>query len=545
MLQRLEALQRGASESPEKQELLALALEQISEALAALQMAVAGTQSQKAQWQKLHSQTLQQTRASEAWPPTSPFDLPSNDPSLTEVASAYPEPPHATEGLPRLLSRDSVGLHWLVREPPHRALEGSLQLLNTDLERQIQDRTAQLQRALEFEAMLKRVTDNVRDSLDESQILQTVVCELVAVLGVECCNTALYDLSSRDSTICYEHTVSIPSAQGRVVAMADFPEIYAQLLRGQHLQFCGLIPVPARPRFAILACPVFDDQRAIGDLWLLHRKDHIFDELEVRLVQQVANQCAIALRQARLYQAAQAQVQELAKLNRLKDDFLSTVSHELRTPMANIKMAIQMLSLATDEQRQARYLEILQTECKREIALINDLLDLQRLDAGLQARSLISIQLHSWLPQVVQPFRARAQDRQQSLEIALSPELPALVSDVSSLERALSELLNNACKYTPPGEQILVMAQVTERPSDAVAQMMQLLVINSGVEIPEDELTCIFDKFYRIPGGDPWKQGGTGLGLALVKKLAEHLGGTIEVASGQGNTVFTLSLPLS
>ena len=103
--------------------------------------------------------------------------------------------------------------------------------------------------------------------------------------------------------------------------------------------------------------------------------------------------------------------------------------------------------------------------------------------------------------------------------------------------RILAELLNNACKYTPPGEHITLTAR-------AKKEKIQLQVCNSGVEIPQKELPRVFDKFYRIPSHDPWKQGGTGLGLSLVQKLSEQLGGGIWVESGGGKTCFTVELPL-
>lgn len=203
----------------------------------------------------------------------------------------------------------------------------------TILESQVQEQTAQLQQSLDFEALLKRIFDDVRDTLDERQILQTAVWELAVGLNVRCCNTGLYDTTNATSWISYEYTVGIDSTQGQVVKMQDFPVGYKQLLQGQYFQFCSLTlswQVPA----AILACPIFDDRGAIGDLWLFKQPDKAFNELEIRLVQQVASSCAIAIRQARLYQATQAKIQELETLNRLKDDFLAT-SQELRSPLAN------------------------------------------------------------------------------------------------------------------------------------------------------------------------------------------------------------------
>lgn len=419
------------------------------------------------------------------------------------------------------------------------------QRLRAGLEQQVKERTAQLQQALNFEAMLKRITDKVRDSLDESQILQTAVQELGAGLGVRSCNASLYDFNNDTSTICYEYNNSMFSDKGRIASMADHPEIYQLLLQGQYLQFCNTIINPVRGRVSMLACPIFDDQGVLGDLWLINDKDYAFRELELRMVQQVATQCAIALRQARLYEASQSQVKALQKLNWLKDDFLSTVSHELRTPVANMKMAIKMLEICTGtdslspEKRQKinQYLHILSRECEREINLIDDLLDLQRLEAGRQSLVLETVPLKHWLDELIEPFQDRASARQQTLILELPPEeVPPLVSDISSLSRLVSELLNNACKYTPPGEKIIL--RVHTQPGK-----IQLHITNSGVEIPAAELPRIFDKFYRVESADPWKQGGTGLGLALVRRIAEHLGGEIRVESANLQTSFTLELP--
>ncbi|MBW4681311.1 MAG: PAS domain S-box protein [Microcoleus vaginatus WJT46-NPBG5] len=427
-----------------------------------------------------------------------------------------------------------------------------VQLLNVDLENQVQERTHQLQQALNFESMLKRVTDHVRDSLDESQILQTAVRDLTEVLDTEGCDTALYDPTRATAMISYEYTPRVSPAKGRIIRMADFPEGYRQLLQGQYFQFCELSPSLREP-LSILACPIFDNKVVLGDMWLFKQQDDGFNELEIRLVQQVANQCAIAIRQARLFQAAQAQVEELEKLNRLKDDFLNTISHELRTPMSNIKMAMQMLEISMNQQKMVegetskaqaattptfRYFKILQDESEREISLINDLLALQQLDAGTQPLMLTTIHLQNWISHVIEPFEQQFRKQQQILHVEIASDLPPLVSDMSALGRILSELLNNACKYTPPQGEITVTARVE-------SGMLQLGVSNTGIEIPASEFTHIFDKFYRIPSADPWKQGGTGLGLALAKKLAEHLGGRLWVESGEGRTYFTLELPVT
>ena len=423
------------------------------------------------------------------------------------------------------------------------ALYQRSQQLNVDLEQQVEQRTDQLRTALRFESMLKRITDRVRDSLDGSQILQAAVQELTLLLNLGGCNAALYDLDQGTSTIRYEYTQSIPTCQGRVSQMDEFPEIYKRLKQGQSLQFCSLLPNPDRGRVAMLACPIFvdshlsdgGDQAVLGDLWLIHGEAHIFQEFEIRLVQQVASQCAIAIRQAQLYQKAQQQVKLLEKLNRLKDDFLSTVSHELRTPITNVKMAVQMLRLTPDEEKRQHYLNILEKEAAREADLINDLLDLQRLEAADTAVEREAIDLQACLSSLADPFQSRFTNRQQHFEFLCPAQLPILISNEVMLRRVLAELLNNACKYTPPNGRISLEI-------DRSALGVTFSVHNEA-HIPTDELPKLFEKFYRCPNADPWSQGGTGLGLALVQKLVEQLQGILQVESAAGWTTFRVSLP--
>ena len=429
------------------------------------------------------------------------------------------------------------------------------QRLNTILEQQVEERTAQLQQALQYEALVKRMTDKVRDSLDEAQILQTAVEELVRGLEIYGCDTALFNFEQGTMTIAHSYTNGAFAPQPGVTLATHFSDIYPQLLDGQSLQFCELAPKfmdSAWQPSAVFACPMIDDQGVLGELRLFRSHNAVFSEPEIRLVLQVANQCAIALRQARLYQTAQIQVKVLEELNQLKDDFLSTVSHELRTPISNMKMAIHMLKTHPTEDRRDRYMEILQSECAREAELINDLLDLQRLASGTRVLELEAIALREWLEELIEPFQERAQSRQQTLRVNIAPGLSVWTSDRASLSRILAELLNNACKYTPPGETIDLFVQPVNATSDSTtsqgnllalpATRLRLSVCNSGVEIPAQALSHIFEKFYRIPGSDLWKQGGTGLGLALVQKLTEHIGATIQVESYSNRTCFVVEL---
>lgn len=424
-------------------------------------------------------------------------------------------------------------------------LESDAELSNVT----IREQAAQLYKSSELKSTLKRITDKVRDSLDESQILQTAVEELALALSLKCCNAGIYNDEQQTSQILYEYGASTSGYLGCMLGFADFPEVYQPLRNAKSVWLHRTLSSLVDEHVALFAFPI-QSETVLGDLWLLIEDDRTLDALEIHLVEQVANQCAIGIRQARLYQTAQAQVQELERLNEMKDDFLSTVSHELRSPLATMRMAIQMLNQLLsqnslqdnnstleplDYARAATYLNILNTECEREITLINDLLDLQRLEAGNHVPQPMMVDVEDWFLEELEPFVIRAEARQQHLYFYPADNLPLLSIDPVCLRRILTELVSNACKYSPPGASIIVRVALENGE-------LQLNVTNTGVEITERELARIFDRFYRITDGDRWKQGGTGLGLALVKKLVEHLGGAIQVSNGGDQVCFVVKI---
>lgn len=223
------------------------------------------------------------------------------------------------------------------------------------------------------------------------------------------------------------------------------------------------------------------------------------------------------------------------------------VSHELRTPITNMKMAIRMLTLLPNEEQRQRYIKILETECDREAELINNLLDLQRLEAATEdAETALEIALiQEWLPSLLEGFQSRIQERQQQLRVQL-PDLPPLKLNHAGLRRIVAELLNNACKYTASGGQIVLTGCLTpvapEKDKTTASDSTFMLAVRNQAEIPTAALPQIFDKFYRVPKSDPWNQGGTGLGLALVQQIIKRMNGTIAVHSQDGWTTFTIKL---
>ncbi|MBD2412319.1 ATPase [Nostoc calcicola FACHB-389] len=403
----------------------------------------------------------------------------------------------------------------------------------------------QLQQVRNFEALVGRMTEQIRDSLDESQVLQTVTQELLQLLNLDRCQIELYSTCQTQVNITYEYTTNLPQCLGLTKQIADRLEVYQPLLQKQPLQFLEIVPgwQPKLLVVAQMACPIFDTQGILGNIWLTRPTQEAFDEFEVELVQQIANECAIAIRQGQLYQKNQAQVKELEKRDRLKNEFLRTLSQELRTPITSISLAAQTLeSVLTPEEILEieivpQLLQILHNECARESKLINDLLTLTSLETEPNPPTLIAIDLQSWLHPIIETFRDVTNCQRQQLNLSIDRTLPLLETDITDLERIVTELLNHACKYTPAEESITVSAELT-------ADALELKITNSGIELTSNELSRIFEPFYHLSKHDPWKHSGTGLELALVQKMVRHLGGSISVESAAGQTSFTVKFPV-
>ncbi|MEH1840267.1 MAG: GAF domain-containing protein [Nostoc sp.] len=403
----------------------------------------------------------------------------------------------------------------------------------------------QLQQVRNFEALVRRMTEQIRDSLDESQVLQTVTQELAELLNLDRCQIELYSACQTLVTITYEYSINLPRCQGLTKKIADRLEVYQPLLQKQPLQFLEIVS-GWQPKLLVMsqmACPIFDTQGILGNIWLTRPSQEAFDEFEIELMQQVASECAIAIRQAQLYKQTQAQVKELEKCDRLKNQFLRNLSQELRTPITSISLAVQTLeSVLTpaeilEIEIVPQLLQILHNECGRENKLINDLLTLTYLEAEPDPPTLIAIDLQSWLHPIVESFRDLTNCQRQQLNLSVDPGLPLLETDITDMERIITELLNHVCKYTPIDESIIVSAHLT-------GDTVELNISNSGLELTSNELSRIFEPFYHLSKHDPWKHSGTGLELALVQKMVRHLGGSIYVESGVGQTTFTIKFPL-
>jgi len=231
-------------------------------------------------------------------------------------------------------------------------------------------------------------------------------------------------------------------------------------------------------------------------------------------------------------------ITHLKELDRIKSDFVSTVSHDLRSPLTAILGYVELIDRAgpvTEQQRE--FIRRIQFSVNNITTLINDLLDLGRIEAGFDARKEI-VPLPAIIAYTIEGLRSRIEEKNHQVTVAVPSDLPPVLGNPVRLRQLMGNLINNAIKYTPPNGKIVVEARAEE------GQLI-LRVVDNGPGIPPADQPYIFDKFYRasnVPADIP----GTGLGLAIVKSIVENHQGRIWVDStvGQGST-FTVVLPIA
>jgi two-component system phosphate regulon sensor histidine kinase PhoR len=231
-------------------------------------------------------------------------------------------------------------------------------------------------------------------------------------------------------------------------------------------------------------------------------------------------------------------VTELMQLEKMRRDFVANASHELRTPLAAIRGFAETLlgGAALSEADQRTYLEVIDRHARRLSTLVDDLLELSKIESRETKLQRAPIDLAKLAETLLHDWRARLDESQ--LTAALHSERAAVAwADAQACEQILSNLLDNAIKYTEPGGRIQIRLGGDER-------LVRVEVADTGVGIPERDLSRIFERFYRVDPARSRSQGGTGLGLAIVKHLVQSQGGEIQVESqlGRGST-FSFSLP--
>ncbi len=232
-------------------------------------------------------------------------------------------------------------------------------------------------------------------------------------------------------------------------------------------------------------------------------------------------------------------ITELKRLEKMRTDFVANVSHELRTPLTAIKGFVETLldGALEDPEAARRFLGIVSVETDRMVNLVKDLLELSRLEGAERAGNQVPVDMVQLVEDIGESYRGRAAEEQLEFHLEIEDEPPKVLGDATLLRQAITNLLDNALKYTDPGGHVwLSLASSGDR--------VYVAVRDTGIGIPSKHLSRIFERFYRVDKGRCRKRGGTGLGLAIVKHIVEKHQGKIDVESEYGEgSCFTITLP--
>jgi signal transduction histidine kinase len=235
---------------------------------------------------------------------------------------------------------------------------------------------------------------------------------------------------------------------------------------------------------------------------------------------------------------------KLKEIDQLKSDFISVVSHELRTPITSIRAFAELIIMkpGMPEEKRNKMLTIINIETKRLTRLINDILDLTKIESNNVSWHLDTLSIEDIIQTSVSVIQSLADNKSLTITMSVQQDLPPLLGDRDRLIQVVTNILSNAIKFTPQGGDIEIAVRREETPTPLIV----VKITDTGVGIPETDLELIFEKFRR--SGDLLTNNieGTGLGLAITRQIVEHHGGRIWAQSAMGaGSVFTFTLPLN
>jgi signal transduction histidine kinase/HAMP domain-containing protein len=308
-------------------------------------------------------------------------------------------------------------------------------------------------------------------------------------------------------------------------------------------EYGDIAPATQRERIrTTIGVPLMREGTAIGSITAFRTEVKPFTDKQIALLQTFADQAVIAIENVRLFNEIQDKTRQLEAANRHKDEFLASMSHELRTPLnAVIGFSEVLLERMFGEinAKQEEYLDDILSSGRHLLSLINDILDLAKIEAGRMELDLEDFELAQAIDNAVVLVRERATRKGLLLETALGPRLGQVRGDQRKIKQVLLNLLSNAVKFTPEGGRVDVQAQRLDG-------HVEISVTDTGIGIAADDQEAVFEEFRQVGTDYAKKHEGTGLGLTLSRKFVELHGGHIAVKSrlGEGAT-FTFTLPVS
>jgi signal transduction histidine kinase len=292
---------------------------------------------------------------------------------------------------------------------------------------------------------------------------------------------------------------------------------------------------------ALLVVPMMREGEAIGCITTSFTEPGNFSEKQIALLKSFSDQAVIAIENARLFREIQEKSAQLEIANKHKSDFLANMSHELRTPLnAIIGFSEVLLEKMFGEvnEKQLDYLKDIHSSGKHLLSLINDILDLSKIEAGRMELDLAEFDLPAALQNAMTLVKERAQRSGIALALEVDPALRTVTADERKFKQIMLNLLSNAVKFTPQNGKVSVRAS-------PAAGAFEVAVTDTGIGIAPQDQRSVFEEFKQVGRDYTRKAEGTGLGLALTKRFVELHGGSIRLHSepGRGST-FTFTIPV-
>jgi signal transduction histidine kinase len=424
---------------------------------------------------------------------------------------------------------------------------------NVRLLQELQERTRELVRSVGELKALGEVSQAVSSTLDLETVLTRIVSHAVQLSGTD--GGAIYEYDEQSEEFLLRATDHME--EELITALRAHPPRLGDGVVGRAASSREPIQIPdisqeytysprmrellARFGFrASLAVPLLREDRIIGALVVRRKSTGEFPLEVIELLKTFATQSALAIQNARLFREIEDKSRQIEAANRHKSEFLANMSHELRTPLNAIIGFSEVLGerlFGELNEKQAEYTEDILSSGRHLLSLINEILDLSKVEAGRMELELAPFDLPLAIDNARTFVRERATRHGITLDVAIDDRLGDFVGDERKIKQILLNLLSNAVKFTPEGGRIGIKARQTD-------SSVEISVTDTGVGISLDDQARIFEEFRQVGADYAHKSEGTGLGLTLAKKFVELHGGKIWVESevGKGST-FTFTLP--
>jgi signal transduction histidine kinase len=439
-------------------------------------------------------------------------------------------------------------------EVPNRDELGGLAAQFNRMAVELEARTHQLTRSVRELRALGEVSQAVSSSLKLETVLNTIVARAVELSAAHAGLIYQYDTTTQELHVQSSYHLDEDLAEvmrvaplrlgegvaGRAVALrAPFQ---VSDVRDEHVYDVGRIRTPFERHGyrSVVAVPLLFEQRILGALVVWGTEPESFASEVVDLLQTFANQSVLAIQNARLFLEIEDKSRQLEVASQHKSEFLANMSHELRTPLNAIIGFSEVLSermFGELNEKQEEYLKDIYASGQHLLSLINDILDLSKIEAGRMELELSDFDLPTAIDNALMLVRERAGRRNITLQMSVDERLGEVRADERKIRQVVLNLLSNAIKFTPEGGRIEVRAV----PVDG---SVEVSVTDTGVGIAPEDQETVFEEFRQV-GTAEKKVEGTGLGLTLCRKFVELHGGRIWVNSelGAGST-FTFTIPV-